>query len=359
MKQGKDIVELAQEVSRRAAAKVDYIADTRDVTATATKDSESSQCNLVLKSRDLTDASPRREFAIDETAHDQLQSHLEIPAKYYDRLRAEAPQLWTTNVNHWLQTKETRRMIRTLDGRARAFLSDRYRRLDNEDVCEAALPILLEAEDIRIISAEVTHRRLYLKAIFPRIEKEVRVGDIVQAGVVIGNSEIGHGSLYVKPFSYRLICLNGMVSEDAPWKAYHLGAIGDEIDGLALRDETQRARDKALMMTLQDAIRAASGGAFDRIIERMREATEGPKVTKPVPAIEVLARTVGLTKGEGESVLERLIRDRDYSRYGVANAVTNLANDVDSYDRASELEVIGGRVLDLAANDWSRIAEAA
>lgn len=359
MKQGKDIVELAQEVSRRAAAKLDFIADTRDVTATVTKDGESSQCNLVLKSRDLTDASPRRKFAIAETAHDQLQSNLEIPAKYYDRMRSEAPQLWSTNVNHWLQENGSRRMIRTLDGRARAFLSDRYRRLDNEDVCEAALPILLESDDIQIVSCDMTDHRLYLKAVFPRITKDVRVGDTVQAGVAIGNSEIGQGSLYVKPFIMRLICLNGMVSEDATWKAYHIGAIGDDIDGLALRDETQRACDKALMLTLQDAIRAASGAAFDRIIERMREATEGPKIIKPVPAIEVLARTIGLTKGEGESVLERLIRDHDYSRYGVANAVTNLANDVDSYDRASELEVIGGRVLDLAANDWRRIAEAA
>ena len=33
-------------------------------------------------------------------------------------------------------------MVRTLDGHARAFLSDRYRRLDNYDLCEHVLPIL-------------------------------------------------------------------------------------------------------------------------------------------------------------------------------------------------------------------------
>ena len=41
------------------------------------------------------------------------------------------------------------------------------------------------------------------------------------------------------------------------------------------------------------------------------------------------------------------------------NAVTNLANDTDSYDRASELELLGGRILDLPANQWHEVAIAA
>ena len=34
-------------------------------------------------------------------------------------------------------------MVRTLDGKARAFLSDRYHRIDNEQIAEAVLPVLL------------------------------------------------------------------------------------------------------------------------------------------------------------------------------------------------------------------------
>jgi hypothetical protein len=40
------------------------------------------------------------------------------------------------------------------------------------------------------------------------------------------------------------------------------------------------------------------------------------------------------------------------------NAVTKTANLVSDYDRATELEAVGGRILDLAANDWSVIAAA-
>ncbi|MBL0089244.1 MAG: hypothetical protein IPP44_22195 [Ideonella sp.] len=38
-------------------------------------------------------------------------------------------------------------MVRTLDGQARAFLSDRYRRLDNYDLCEHVLPMLQRLPD--------------------------------------------------------------------------------------------------------------------------------------------------------------------------------------------------------------------
>jgi hypothetical protein len=72
-----------------------------------------------------------------------------------------------------------------------------------------------------------------------------------------------------------------------------------------------------------------------------------------------LSKTVGLTQTEGESILERLIRKGDYSQYGMLNAVTNLANDTESYDRATELEFLGGQVLDLNPSQWERIAVAA
>jgi hypothetical protein len=36
---------------------------------------------------------------------------------------------------------------------------------------------------------------MYIKAICPRIQAEVKKGDIVQAGIAISNSEVGMGSV--------------------------------------------------------------------------------------------------------------------------------------------------------------------
>ncbi len=57
-------------------------------------------------------------------------------------------------------------------------------------------------------------------------------------------------------------------------------------------------------------------------------------------------------------MLTRLIEDRDYSRWGMVNAVTATANDHESYNRAVELEYLGGRMLNMPAKQWQPIAEA-
>ena len=71
----------------------------------------------------------------------------------YQRMRDQAPELLAANVNEWFQQKPERRMVRTLDGQMRAFLSDRYRRLDNFDLALAVLPVLKEmGEGLKIVS---------------------------------------------------------------------------------------------------------------------------------------------------------------------------------------------------------------
>lgn len=60
--------------------------------------------------------------------------------------------------------------------------------------------------------------------------------------------------------------------------------------------------------------------------------------------------------------LERshLIRDGDFSLYGLANAVTKHSQEVASYDRATDLEAAGYSVLTMNPKLWNRInAEAA
>jgi hypothetical protein len=348
MKNGKSLVELATELERRAGAKSDFIVDTKS--------------GLLMQPDMALSVSGVGSLSTDGLAHRQISEWAGIPAKYYDRMKAEAPQLLVANVNHWFAEQPARRMIRTLDNRARAFLSDRYRRIDNEEIAEAVLPVLLGAgSDIRIESCEVTDSRLYLKAVFPKIEGEVKVGDPVQSGIVISNSEVGLGSLSVQPLVFRLVCSNGMIANDSGMSRYHVGRkVGDGRDVEALlRDETKMADDRALMMALQDVVRASLDSMqFTRLLDKMRIAAGGETVQRPVEAVETLAKSFVFAQSERQSILENLIRDGDYSRWGMLNAVTKTANQHPDYDRATELEAVGGRILDLAANDWSVIAAA-
>jgi hypothetical protein len=74
---------------------------------------------------------------------------------------------------------------------------------------------------------------------------------------------------------------------------------------------------------------------------------------KPSEIVEVVARRFGLTEVEQDGVLHQLALGADWTLYGVVNAVTRIAEDSATYDRAVELERIGGEVLDLPAKAFS------
>lgn len=351
MKHGKTISELAMEIERQSAAKRDFIADTREIT---------------LNAFDPAKAPTLRwggdEFGVTDIAHRQIGSALKIPADYYDRMRSENAPLLGMNVNAWLRSNPSRRMVRTLDGNARAFLTDRYQRIDNIEIAEAVLPVLADMPGIKIASCEITERRLYLKAVNERVRQDVKVGDTVEAGVLITNSEIGFGAVAITPLVHRLVCLNGMVVPDARFRRNHVGKRADEGEAVyeLLSDETRAADDRALLLKVRDVVRASLDEAiFGRTVAKMRAATEGERLSDPIKAIETLSNKAKLLESEKPSILRHLIEGGDLSRYGLLNAVTRAAQDVESYDRSTELEEIGGRVLDLKQDEWREIALAA
>jgi hypothetical protein len=223
MKIGRTLSEVAAEIERQAQTKHDYIADTRQLRL------DDDGHTLALDGHGI--------FETKDLALTQIGAHAGIPVPYMRRMQTEAPALLARNVNHWFQAKPAQRMVRTLDGGARAFLSSRYARIDNLEVVETVLPVLSQVADrhggMEVVSTEVTENRLYIKTVFPMLRQD-----------------------------------------------------------------------------------------------------------------------------EKSSVLRHLIEGGDLSRFGLMNAVTRTAEDVASYDRATELEALGGAVVDLTARDWHLISTA-
>lgn len=363
MKQGRSLSALAAEIERQSATKRDFIASTATMRMDVTEPTEAAPRGVprLIIPHPSADSMV---LPVNAYAHGQIAAHLDIPKKYYDRMASDQPALLATNVNTWFKREgtRTRRMVRTLDGNARAFLSDRFQPFDNDVIAEHALTALHEvAPSMRIESCELTERRLYLKAIFPTIQREVKVGDVVQSGVLISNSEIGAGAVQVAPFSFRLVCLNGMTHNDMGQRRNHVGRAMEGADGSEIfASDTLRADAKAFLLKLRDVIRSTvDEKQFSLIVDKMAEAA-GQKVEgNPAAAVEVMTRKLNLNEGESAGVLRHLIEGGDLSRWGLANSVTRFAGDVMDYDRATELEALGGRVIELAPKDWREIALAA
>lgn len=350
MKVGKSVVELAQELERQKNEKRDFVAPVGAVSMELT---EEAKPVLALGSAG--------NFGCTDIAHGQIAEYVGVPAKYYERMRSDAPALLVDNVNHWMKSdSKNQRLVRTLDGNVRAFLSDRYRPLDNYDLAEVALPVLLES-GCRIESCEVTEKRLYIKAVTSRLSAEVKVGDTVEAGIAISNSEVGMGSLSIDPLLFRLVCANGLIVNDSRMRKTHVGRGSGSFDNVSefLRDETREADDKAFWMKVRDVISASlSSIGFDRFVERFAEAQKEKIEGDPFKVVELTRKQYSLSDTESKGVLTNLLASGDMSRFGLVNAVTLHAQAVPSYDRSTELEKLGGLILELPKKDWSVISSA-
>lgn len=338
MKTGRDLRKVLLELQRQQEAKKDYV---------------SPAGSLALREDGRTLAMGEKEFTTTDLFHRQIGSALSIPAKYYDLMQREKPALLASNVNSWLETKDQSYMIRSLDGSARAFLSDRYRRIDNLEVASAVLPLFA---GMQVMSCEVTAQHLFIKVVDTRRES-VCVGDAVQFGVVVSNSEVGLGAVSVQPLVYTLRCTNGLIVNSLGERKTHVGRAAKGLEDFAVyTEETQEAEDKAFLLKLRDIATAAFDEAKQGMIINRLEAAAGAKITGRVQSvIELTGKEYGLSAPEQDGVLKYLIEGGDLSLYGLSNAVTRYSQDVESYDRATALEGIGWDVATMESGKWREI----
>jgi hypothetical protein len=260
------------------------------------------------------------QYAITPHAHGQLAEHLGIPKKYYERMRQERPDLLATNINTWLAAKPERRLVRTLDGRVWAFLSDKYRALDHVDLAEVVLPVLQRLE------------------------------------------EVGAGALSIEAGVWTKLCTNLAIAASRSMKKYHLGGrldMGEDLAAL-LSDRTRQLTDAALWAQVRDVVAGAFERArFDALVEEIRGTTARRIAGDPVQVVEVTAKRFDLTDQERGGILNALIEAGDLSQYGLHAAVTRYSQrDEVEYTRATELERLGGAILDLSPRDWQVLTAA-
>ena len=341
MKQGiKNVQELYKELEEQRENRKDMIADTRSLVVNSTDG---------ISTLSVSTGNDVISYSVSDVAHKQIADRLGIPFKYYERMRLEYPDLLDRNINGWLQKNPEKRMLRTLDGRLRAFLSDRYRRLDNLELVDHVLPVIAQMKGCSIESCDITETHLYMKVINRTMKAELVPGDVVQAGFVISNSEIGLGALKVEPLLYRLICKNGLISKDLAHKKYHAGRQVEDTDNAyeLYSDETLAADDKAYFLKVQDIVSAAVDEArFNLTVGKMRASMSIQTGEDPFKTVEVLGDKYVLNKIERASILRHFIMGNDFSAFGLVNAVTRSSQDITDYNRATELERMGGMLLE-------------
>jgi hypothetical protein len=336
MKKGQEIKQMLKQINNDVKFKKDYI-----ITLNALQINES---NTTYPNLQITDSA--NQYNLNDHSLNNLCNKLEIGTRYISKCLPVSQSLVTHNLNFWINnTKSRELMLRTVEGhdinRVRAIMTNRYKRIDNDVVANATLTKLMD------MGAELKYSHydgdnLNITAVLPKLEGEVVEGDFVQGGITITNSEIGQGSLVVKPFIYRLVCTNGMVAPEYlnQFYAKHVGKMIIDIDN----DDQW----KTIVSKMEQQLElVANPELFEENLNRLKQATE-QKINSH--QIEVLAKNHGLSDVERAGVFERLnhyVGDTFVtSKYDVANAITNIANDEEkSDDRARFLQELGGLVI--------------
>jgi hypothetical protein len=351
MKQGISLQELAQQVNYVGQQKKDLIVPARGLVVNIAEDG-------ISYAQDFTTSG-----SITEHAFNQLGTDLKIPAAYRRMLLEQGNyELLQENVNTLISQQDKNRMLRTIDGTLRGYLSDSFStQYDNDTILTAVLPVLGDmGDDIVVKSCSLTDTKMYLKVISKKLQGDIKVGDPVNGGIAIVNSEVGMSFYSEQEFIERLVCTNGMTRANniSSFRKMHRGSrqrVG------IVRQDTMRATQQAIALQIRDSIQnALSPDRFMKTVEDMRATTTRKIEGKVEEAVVELGKIVGYTQTEGESILKHLIEGGDLSQYGMLNAVTRFSQDEQvNYDRASELEVIGGKVLELSPKQWRNVSEAA
>jgi hypothetical protein len=204
----------------------------------------------------------------------------------------------------------------------RAFLSGKYVVYDNSQIAETA-HALIEKGDVMVKTFVLEETHLYLKIVSEEIVDDASG---LKAGVMIGNSEVGLGSVSVEPFIFRKPCTNDLIiSQEKSFRHAHIHFTASEL--------TRRMAEG-----IAHAFKEASSALDVFLASRMEP------VPDPVETIKRLALVLKLSQKFTDEVVSHFQAEPEASQFGVINAFTSAAQTLPSLQRI-EVERYAGTLL--------------
>lgn len=319
--------------------------------------------NIIMHEGKLIFPSEVDSYTPNAVCHEGLAEKLEIPGQYYNRMKAQRPELLDLTVGHWLKhsagKKALIRTYETLEGNvARAFLSNSYRAIDNYDVLFAALDAIKKTGvEVEITDAQVTERKLYMTVICRQVEVDAtsllqgyldrgdraHVGNGVISGLIISNSEVGDGQFQIRPRAVVLKCNNGLIAPDDSFSRIHLGARL-EAGAVVWSEATKNKNYELIMSQVTGAVTTfLSKEYLGRMLENVYKG-QAQTLNRPVDTIQNVCKYLRYTQEQRESILNYFLHDGELSGAGITHAITRHAQ-AEGADKRYEMELAAFNLL--------------
>jgi hypothetical protein len=309
--------------------KRDFIAPAKTITY--------SENHLFLTGERTTDVEA---YQVTDFCHEQIAEKLDIPLKYYKKMKAKRPALFEENINAWLREDGVSKyLLRCLkddtQSIARAFLSNSYNCIDNYDVLYAALDAISRMRvKVEILKAEVTEKRMYLQVVCPEVEIQAEaflkdymrkgnngVGYGIMSGFSLANSEIGCGKFEIMSRAVAPICNNGLTIKDDSFSKIHLGerlAPGEII----WSERTKQKNYELIISQVQDAVATFLNKDYlGKMVERVA-ATRNIKLEYPADAVKNVCKELAIPEEHRKNIMNYFLHDGVHDASGILHAVT-------------------------------------
>ena len=260
-------------------------------------------------------------YSLSEVATSQMCQKLEIPVKYYRRLPDE---MKATVANFDIgRLNGHSYLLRGKRDWIRAFLSSDYVAYNNSEIAEVVEGLLAKG-NVSVKDFVLEETNMFLKLISEDIW-DMESG--LKAGILIGNSEVGMGSVSVEPFVFRKPCTNDLiVSREKSFRHAHIHLTSHEL--------TRRMAE-----AVSDGFRVASS-----VLDVFLKAREEP-IEDPLAAIRKIAEARQFSQKLTDEVVSSYLVEPEANRFGVINAFTNAAQKLGPLQRI-EMERFAGTLLE-------------
>ena len=205
----------------------------------------------------VLDVADQTSETLNRNALNQIASRANIPPKYLRELvsspnaalRDLGLEILSTHYRDTEKCRDSRYLVRSVDGDVRGFLSDSYRRLDSRPLLETFFD---NCQRIGAVPVEGTSSdtRVALKAYMPRVYSPID-GEPMLIGLEWGNSDFGNGSHSLRIALLRLWCKNGCTFADAIRNVH----LGRKLEGdIAYSQHTYQLDTEAARSAMGDVI---------------------------------------------------------------------------------------------------------
>lgn len=265
----------------------------------------------------------------------QLCNKIGVPVRYINKcIETGRIDLAHDNLTSWLQDYPSDTFIREYNGRVRGVLTSKYSVCDTPEIIQVVDDVL-DTSNYNIkgsfLSEERFHLRLVNKSALPI------VGEDLFSGITIDSSDVGRSPLVVTFFIYKQVCTNGLIvsrGNGTLFQQKHIGITAEEFyedlgKSLKIVADVEEEVVNRIMLTRERELHWSANSSYKEDVQEL---------------INYVQQQTKLSQEHSKKVIELMQNTYDDSRWGMINAITEVAQEF-SLDRRIELERIAGSLL--------------